>query len=187
VRPGIAKPGEARTDLEIFAQLANRLGRTVSYTGPAAIFAELASGVPGYAGIEFNAIGSRGVVWGGENLEPATRKVVPVAGGTPASGPYQLVTGSALYHSGTVSTRAKGPLAVVPEPYVELGSEDANALGVEDGDPVTVKSGGVELKLKAKVGKRLPKGVLFAPYHFPEAELNRLYKGEAAVAVDVSK
>jgi NADH-quinone oxidoreductase subunit G len=187
VRPGIAKPGEAKTDYEIFALLAARLGRTLSYTGPAAVFAELAAATPGYAGITFDGIGPQGAVWGGEILAPQQKKVVPVAGGKPLSGPFQLLTGSALYHSGTISTRAKGPLAVVPEPYLELGREDAAALKVEEGELLKIKGNGVEIQLKAKIGTRLPQGVLFAPYHFAAAGINRIYQGEAAVTVEVSK
>jgi len=97
------------------------------------------------------------------------------------------VTGSALYHSGTVSTKAKGPMAVLPEPYLEVSREDAKALSVVDGDLVKVAGNGTELKLKVKVGNRLPKGVVFAPYHFAEANVNRLYKGEPVIAVTVSK
>ncbi len=110
-----------------------------------------------------------------------------VSGGSAVEGEFQLVTGSALYHSGTVSTRAKGPMAVLSEPYLELGREDAKALSVVDGDLIKVSGNGAELKLKAKVANRLPKGVVFAPYHFAEANLNRLYKGEAVIAVKVSK
>ncbi len=187
VRPGIAKPGEAKTDYEIIALLAARCGSTVSYTGPAAVFAEIAVTVPEYQGITFADLGPQGIVWGGETLTPAFKKVIPVAGGTPVQGTFQLVTGSALYHSGTMSTRATGPLAVIPEAYLELGREDAGTLGVQEGDLLKVKGNGVELKLKAKVGNRLPKGLVFAPYHFPAAELNRLYQGEAAVAVEISK
>jgi predicted molibdopterin-dependent oxidoreductase YjgC len=46
---------------------------------------------------------------------------------------------------------------------------------------------GAELKLKVKVGNRLPKGTIFAPYHFADAQINRLYKGEAVISVKVSK
>jgi predicted molibdopterin-dependent oxidoreductase YjgC len=102
-------------------------------------------------------------------------------------GDFRLVTGSALYHSGTMSTKARGPMAVLAEPYVELSREDAKALSVVDGDLLKVAGNGVELKLKAKVGNRLPKGLLFAPYHFAEAQVNRLYKGEAVIPVKVSK
>jgi predicted molibdopterin-dependent oxidoreductase YjgC len=187
VRPGIPLPGQARTDGTIFAALIEKLGGKLAFTGPAAIFAEIARNVPAYSGINFNGIGAQGVVWGGEVLVPPRRRLQPVGGATPVEGAFQLLTGSALYHSGTVSTRAKGPQAVVSAGYVEFGREDAKALQLKDGDLVKVAGNGVELQLKAKVGNRLPKGVLFAPYHFAAAGINRLYKGEAAVAVTVSK
>ncbi|PLX73504.1 MAG: NADH dehydrogenase (quinone) subunit G [Desulfuromonas sp.] len=187
VHPGITSPGEAKTDYAIFELLANKLGAGLSYTGPAAVFAALANEVDAYKGVEFNAIGAQGVVWGGEELKAATKKVVPVKGAAAVDGKFVLLTGSALYHSGTVSTHAKGPVAVVPEAYVEFGSEDATVLQVADGDMIKIKANGAEVQLKAKVDKRLPQGVVFAPYHFAEAGLNKLYKGEAAIAVEVSK
>lgn len=187
VRPGIAKPGQARTDAAIIAALSELLGDKLTFTGPAAIFAEISRTVPAYAGINFNTIGAQGVVWGGEILAPQKRRLQPAAAATPVAGDFKLLTGSALYHSGTVSTHAKGPLAVVDEAYVELGRADAKALQIKDGDMVKVSGNGVELRLKAKVGNRLPQGVLFAPYHFAAAGINRLYKGEAAVPVTVSK
>ena len=187
VRSGIKSPGEARTDGAILAALAGKLGSSLSFTGPAAIFAEIGKEVPAYAEFNFNEIGPQGVVWGGETLQPVSRKLLAVAGGAVVDGEFRLVTGSALYHSGTVSTRAKGPMAVLAEAYVELCREDAAQLQVADGDLVKVSGNGAELKLKVKVGNRLPKGVVFAPYHFAEAQVNRLYKGEAAVPVKLTK
>jgi NADH-quinone oxidoreductase chain G len=187
VRRGIPSPGEARTDGAIFAALASKLGKTVAFTGPAAIFAEIGKQVPAYAEFDFNEIGPQGVVWGGETLQPSKRRLVVAGAGKTAEGEFKLVTGSALYHSGTISTKAKGPMAILAEPYVELGREDAKELKVADGDLVKVAGNGVELQLKAKVGNRLPKGVLFAPYHFAEAQINRLYKGEAVISVKISK
>ncbi len=187
VRRGIPSPGEAKADGAIFASLAGKLGNSLSFTGPAAIFAEIGKETPAYAEFNYNEIGPQGVVWGGETLQPATRKLVAVSGGVAAEGDFQFVTGSALYHSGTVSTKAKGPTAVLAEAYVEFSREDAKELEVVEGDLVKVAGNGVELKLKAKVDNRLPKGVLFAPYHFAEAQVNRLYKGEAVIAVKVSK
>ncbi len=187
VRPGITSPGEARTDEAILTAVADKLGNSLAFTGPAAIFAEIGKDVPAYAEFNFNEIGPKGAVWGGETLQPASRKLVAVSGGATAEGDFKLVTGSALYHSGTVSTKAKGPMAVCPEPYVELCREDAAELKVADGDLVKVAGNGTELKLKVKVDNRLPKGVVFAPYHFADAQVNRLYKGEAVIPVKVTK
>jgi len=187
VRPGVKSPGEAQSDYSIFTQLTAKLGSALSYTGPAAVFAALAQENPAYAGTEFSAIGPQGVVWGGETLVPSRKQLTPVAGGQPVEARFQLVTGSALYHSGTTSTRAKGPLSVIPEAYVEVGREDAAELQLKEGDLLTIKGNGAEVKLKAKIDNRLPKGVLFAPSHFAGTGLNRLYRGAAALAVEVSK
>lgn len=187
VRQGIPLPGEAKTDFAIFEMLSARLGKQVSYTGPQAVFTQLAGTVLGYAGTDFNTIGPQGVVWGGETLSPSRKKVIPAKGSELVQSTYQLVTGSTLYHSGTVSARAQGPLAVVANAYVEVGREDAAALQVKEGDLLSIRANGTEIKLPVKVDSRLPKGVLFAPYHFPAAGLNRLYKGEAALAVEVGK
>lgn len=182
VRRGVSSPGEARTDLAIIGDLNVRLGGKADLANPATLFAAIST----YAGIDFAAIGPQGTVWGGETLAPRQRKLVAVAGVQPLDGTV-LVTGSALYHSGTLSTHATGPNAVVSEPYLELGREDAAALQIKEDDIVTIKGNGVELKLKAKVANRLPKGVVFAPYHFAAAGLNRLWRGESAVSVQISK
>ncbi|PLY00434.1 MAG: NADH dehydrogenase (quinone) subunit G [Desulfuromonas sp.] len=187
VRPGITSPGQAQTDLEIFQKISAVMGAPLTYTGPEAVFSALKADVSAYADIEFNAIGAQGTVWGGETLQPSKKAVVAVEGGKPVAAPFQMVTGSALYHSGSVSTRAKGPLAVIPEAYAELSEADAKDLGVEEGAPVKVSAKGTDLVLKAKVDKRLPKGVVFVPYHFAEAGLTRIYAGEAVIPVEVSK
>ncbi|MDT8440609.1 MAG: NADH-quinone oxidoreductase subunit NuoG [Desulfuromonadales bacterium] len=187
VRPGIKSPGQAKADGDIFSALTSLLGGRVSFAGPAAVFAEIGRQNSAYAEFDFNAIGPQGAVWGGETLQPTRRTLVPVAASAPLAAEFQLVTGSALYHSGTTSTRAKGPLAVVDKAYVELARQDAGRLGIAEGDLVKVAANGVELKLPAKVDIRLPQGVIFVPYHFADAGLNRLHRGEAAIAVSVSK
>ena len=187
VRAGAPCPGHAKTDGAIFSALDARLGGGLAFTGPAAIFAEIGKEAQAYAAFDFNEIGPQGAVWGGETLQPAKRKLGPVTAAPVVEGEYRLVTGSVLHHSGTTSTHAKGPLAVIPEAFVEMGRDDAAALGIKDGELVKVSGNGVELQLKAKIDVRMPKGVLFAPYHFRDAGLNRLYRGETAVPVKVSK
>lgn len=186
LNPGITSPGQAKTDFAIFQDLLSRLG-VDSPASEAAAFAALAAATPGYEMVSLDMVGEQGYVWGGETLAPETRNLVAVEGGRALESRYQLVVGSALYHSGTTSLHAKGPMAVVSEPYIEFGREDAAELKVVDGDIVKLKASGGEIAAKAKVDRRLPKGVLFAPYHFGSLNLNRIYSGQAAIAVEVSK
>lgn len=183
LRPGITSPGEARTDFAILKQLLEACGGSAPET-PAEAFKNLASTTAGYEMVNLEMVGPQGYVWGGDILQPETRKLVPVSGATETTGRYQLLVGSTLHHSGTMSTRAKGPMAVVSEPYIEVGREDANELKLNEGDLLKLKAAGGEIKAKVKVDRRLPKGVLFAPYHFAELELNRIYLGQPAIAVE---
>ncbi len=186
LRPGIKSPGEAQTDFAILRQLLDLLGHVAPAT-VASAFAELGREVSAYAGIELAQVGAQGYVWGGETLAPQKRQLVPVAGGQALDVPYQLLVGSALYHSGTVSVHARGPQAVVPEAYIEVCREDAKALALGDGDRIrlTAQEGAIEAVVK--IDRRLPQGVLFAPYHFAELGLNRIYQGQPAIAVTPTK
>jgi len=91
-----------------FRRLIEKLGGKLAFTGPAAIFAEIARNVPAYSGINFNGIGAQGVVWVARCWCHPRRRLQPVGGATPVEGAFQLLTGSALYHSGTVSTAPRG-------------------------------------------------------------------------------
>ncbi len=186
LRTGIKSPGEAKTDFAIFQQLLKKLQKVAPAT-PAAAFGELTTEISGYAGILYEQIGAQGQVWGGETLVPAKKNLVAVAGIVPMQADYQLLVGSALYHSGSVSTRSKGPMSVCPEPYIELGREDAATIGVATGEMIQIKADGHVIQAKAKVDNRLPKGVLFAPYHFGELGLNKIYKGQPVIAVEPAK
>ena len=90
--------------------------------------------------------------------------------------PFILTTGRILfqYHTGTMSRKSKPLEAVAPEPFVEISEQDAIQMGVEDKDKVTVKSRRGSITLKAKVGDRVDKGVLFIPFHYKEASANQL-------------
>ncbi|WP_020674782.1 NADH-quinone oxidoreductase subunit NuoG [Geopsychrobacter electrodiphilus] len=186
LHPGIKSPGQAKTDFAIFQALLTGFGAAVPAT-EAAAFMALAATTPGYEMVGLEMIGDQGYVWGGETLVPEIRNLVAVTGGKALEAKYQLVVGSALYHSGTTSVHAKGPMSVVSEPYIEFGREDAAELKIVDGQQVKLKAAGGEISAKAKVDRRLPKGVLFAPYHFGSLKLNRIYNGQASIAVEISK
>jgi predicted molibdopterin-dependent oxidoreductase YjgC len=112
---------------------------------------------------------------------PQTTTVVPEAGR------LALVTGSVLYHSGTLSQYGEGPMHVCPEGYVEISRKDALQYKIADNDLVTVSSATGSLRLKTKVTLRMPEGVVFAPYHFSASPVNTVWSGAAVTMVTLAK
>ena len=185
VNRAIKPVGQARSDFAVLNALYAALSGQEPYADPARVFAEIAAAVPGYTGLTLDALGDAGVV------RPVTNvpKLVAVAAAplTGEPGKLALVTGSALNHCGTLSRFGEGPMYVCPEGYIELGREDARSLKIADAEYVTVRSAAGEVKLKAKVGGRLPQGVVFAPYHFGEQSINTLTDGAPVTWVSIAK
>ncbi|MBI1922074.1 MAG: molybdopterin-dependent oxidoreductase [Geobacter sp.] len=185
VNRAIKPVGQAKSDFEIFNTLYVNLSGKPAVADPKAAFAEITASVPAYAGLTYETLGDAGVV-----VVPAmTPKfaVAPGAAPTAEVGKMALVTGSALYHCGTMSLYGEGPMHVCPAGYVEIGREDAKRLTVQDDDLVTVTSAAGAVKLKVKVGSRMPEGVVFAPYHFADQSVNSIASGESVTWVTISK
>ncbi|HEU0265397.1 MAG TPA: molybdopterin-dependent oxidoreductase, partial [Geobacterales bacterium] len=184
INRAMAPVGKSRSDFEILNDLLAKLGKA-TYASVADAFAALAKVVPAYAGLTLGTIADVGKLVAG----PLSLKLVPVTGSVTAveGGKYALVTGSALYHNGTLSRFGEGTTAVSPEGYLELGKEDAASLGIVDGVRLKVTSASGEVTLPAKVSNRLPKGVVFAPYHFGGQSINTVAVGAAVTPVSISK
>jgi len=184
VKQAIRPIGLAKSDFEILNTLNSALGAK-KYGCQSELFAEIAAAVPAYAGLTQGALGDTG------KLLPVavTPKLVPVAAQAPASvaGKFALITGSALYHSGTMSRFGEGPMLVCPNSYAEFCEADAAALKLAEGDTITVKSDTGSVSLAVKVGRRVPKGVVFSPYHFGEGSINSITDGAAVTWVSVAK
>ena len=85
--------------------------------------------------------------------------------------PFCLTTGRVLYHwHGAEMTRRSRPLTTLyPESLVEISREDATRLGIEDSDTVRVVSRRGEMIATAAIGDRVPPGLIFGNFHFPDA------------------
>lgn len=185
VRQAIKPIGLSKSDFEIFNELCAVVGGESRFAQPAEAFAEIGKTVPAYAGLTLEMLGDSGVIY----QTTCAPRFVPAKAelSVAESGKMALVVGSSLYHCGTLSLYGEGPMYVCPEGYVELNRDDAQNLGVAEDDSLTVKSATGEVKLKAKVGSRLPQGVVFAPYHFAEQSVNALTDGAAVTWVSISK
>jgi formate dehydrogenase alpha subunit len=166
------------------------------YAAPAEIMDEIASLTPQYAGVSFSRLDR------GENLHwPVPSPGHP---GTPIlhrerfaigrgrfhvvehAGPHEppdreyplvLTTGRVLYHwhGGEMTRRSPGLNVLCPHPEVEIHPADARRYGVAEGAPVRLASRRGELVARAWVTDRVPEGVVFGNFHFPdEGNVNNL-------------
>ncbi len=62
----------------------------------------------------------------------------------------------------------------VKELYIEVNPVDAAAMGVSEGEKVTVASRRGEVTGAAKITDRVPEKMVFLPFHFGEASANLL-------------
>ena len=87
-----------------------------------------------------------------------------------------LNTGRMLqhWHTGSMTRRTKALDAIEPEAFVGVHPDDAQRLGVTDGQRVTVSSRRGTITLKARISTKETKGGLFIPFHFREAAANLL-------------
>lgn len=186
VKPAIRKGVQAKTDFEVFSDLLARLGGQSAAT-PAAQFAEIAASTPGYTGMSYAGL-QKASDFAQVAVTPAL--VVPKTGAQCCSveqGKLALVTGSSLYHSGTLSQYGEGPVHVCPEAYIEVSRADAASMKVVEGDVLTVTSTSGSIQLKAKVTARMPAGVVFAPYHFSVSSINEIWSGAPVTSVTILK
>jgi len=194
VRKALDPPGDARQDWEVICELATRMGFPMSYEDPGAIMDEIASVTPIYGGMAYDRLDGVGLQWPcADRSHPGTLylhkgefkrgkgKFHPTPYRDPAELPddeYPLIltTGRFLYHfhTGTLTRRSEGLEHICPGGTVEISPEDAVALGIGDGDLVTVASRRGEVLAKAAVTDRSPKGTVFMAFHFREAAANIL-------------
>lgn len=185
VKPAIRRNVKCKTDFEIFTALIAKLGGQAP-ASPSAVFAEISSNTPGYSGMSYVSLRNEGV-FAPVNVTP--KLVVPKSASSVSaeSGKLAMVTGSALYHSGTLSQFGEGPMHVCPESYVEISRKDAARIKIVDKDLVSVSSSSGSIKLAAKVTPRMPEGVVFIPYHFTAAPVNAIWSGDAVTMVSIAK
>ena len=200
-RQALNPPGNARQDLEIIVDMANRLDLPWNYgTGEsavAAVFDEMRHTMPSIGGITWERLqaedsvtypcvneGDPGdsVVFVESFPTPTGKAVFVPADIIPANErpdneyPMVLITGRQLEHWHTGSmTRRSGVLdAIEPDPVASLHPLDLVALGVKPGGLITIQSRRGKVSLYARADESSPRGAVFVPFCYYEAAINKL-------------
>jgi formate dehydrogenase major subunit len=194
-------PGDARQDLWIIQQLANRLGCGWSYTGPesgvAEVYEEMRQAMNSIGGITWERLQHQSSVTypcrteddPGQSVvftenfptQDGRGKFVP-ADLIPANErpdkdyPLVLITGRQLehWHTGSMTRRASVLDAIEPQAVGSVHPLDLDAIGALPGDVITVASRRGEIALVARADDGTPRGSVFIPFAFYEAAANLL-------------
>jgi len=90
--------------------------------------------------------------------------------------PMVMSTGRVLYHwhGGQMTRRSQGIMQVYGETLVEVNPMDAAKMGINGKNTVRVTSRRGSIEAQAWVTDRVPPGMVYANFHFPEASANEL-------------
>lgn len=90
--------------------------------------------------------------------------------------PWVLNTGRVLYHwhGGEMTRRSSGLLEIYDRPMVEVNPEDAQRIGLNGKKQLRITSRRGSIEAEAWITDRVPPGMVFANFHFPDASANQL-------------
>jgi formate dehydrogenase major subunit len=198
VRKALDPPGQAKPDLEIVALLAKALGHDWGIPTAEEAWNELRSLSPMHAGMTYSRLESMGgIQWPCPNethpgelflhsrlwkdpIEGASAPFIPTEWEEPVDRltddyPLRMTTGRYLdsFNTGVQSGGFDSPIRIGGT--LDLSAEDADRLGIEQGDMVKVSSRRGEISVPARIDGGLRGGLVFMSIHDAEAaDVNRL-------------
>ncbi|SFC35422.1 formate dehydrogenase subunit alpha [Massilia yuzhufengensis] len=196
-RQAIDPPGEAKQDLWIIQQMANRLGLPWDYQHVSEVFDEMRRMMASIGGITWERLERNGAVvypcmnegdigqpvvftelfpreGGRARFVPAD--IIPADERPDADYPMVLITGRQLehWHTGSMTRRATVLDAIEPDPVALVHPLDLERMGITPGAPITIASRRGEVVLYARADDSSPVGAIFVPFCYYEAAINRL-------------
>ena len=189
--------GEAMADWKIICRLAGRMGFEKAFTYPheEAIFYEIREMVPSYAGLSPERLQNKpgGTPWpclaaddpgtpilhtqsfnrpgGKARMMPA--EYIPPAETPSDEYPLMLTSGRVVlhYNAGAMTRRTRSLREREPELFVQVNPQTAESYGIRNQTEALVTTRRGDAKARVRITRRIPPGVLFMPFHFPEMNL----------------
>jgi formate dehydrogenase major subunit len=201
-RQAVEPPAQAKADLWIIQQIAKGMGLKWSYKGEhhgvAEVYEEMRQAMHEViSGISWDRLVRKSSVTypclseedpgeptvfkehfatadGRVNLVPAD--IIPANERPDANFPFVLITGRQLehWHTGSMTRRATVLDAIEPEATASMCGADMLALGLIEGDVMTLASRRGEVCLRVRRDDGTPKGSVFVPFAYYEASANLL-------------
>ncbi len=196
-RRALDPPGNARQDLDIIQDIAQRLGLDWHYADVESVFVEMRQAMASIGGISWQRLErDSSVTYPCTSEDDPGQPVVfqddfPTASGrgrfVPArlisadelpdkDFPYVLITGRQLehWHTGAMTRRSRVLDAIEPEPVINIHPEDLAGIGGTEGDLLRVVSRRGELIAYARADSSMQREEIFIPFCYQEAAANLL-------------
>ncbi len=201
-RQAIPSPGDAKADLWIIQEIANRIGLSWNYSGPEEVFEEIRKAVPSMAGITWERLEKEDsltypLTQEGDPGEPVIFKngIFPTEDGkgrfVPAdyieaaelpddAFPYIFVTGRQLehWHTGSMTRHSRVLDALEPGPCIIIHPKDLAKLGLKTGDTLVIESRRGKIAVTGRADEHILEGVVMMPFTFNEAAANLITNAE---------
>jgi len=203
LRKAVDPPGDARDELWIISEIARRLGRDFGHPSAEDAWNEVRSLASNFAGMSYARLDALdGIQWPcTSETDPGTKFLHARLWETPVGGPrapfsvvehedpvempddeypLMLTTGRRLesFNTGVQSGGYDSPLHRGES--VDMSPEDAEALGVDDGDSVRITSRRGSVVAPAHIDEGLRRGVVFMTLHFPDDVLTNVLTIDAS-------
>jgi NADH-quinone oxidoreductase subunit G len=188
VRPSAARPGDIRPNWGVLAELSLTLGHDTGIGSQPSAFAALTEAVPFYSAITDSDIAGRGIRWqdtpAGANApapqeasgEGSPETLRDSGSGEPSPEALTLGTYRDLW-AGPI-TELNPPLKFLqPQQRLELSVSDAEQMGLESGDHVSVSQNSTSVRARVAIKERVQNGVCFLIEGTAEDNANGLLEG----------
>ena len=196
-RQAVNPPGDARQDLWILQEIANRLGCNWNYNGPEDVFNEMRQAMGSIAGMTWDRLENEdSLTYPLENIGDPGQPIIFTDGFPTATGrgrfvpaeyihadempddeyPLIFITGRQLehWHTGSMTRHSPTLDAIEPDPVVSAHPDDLLKLGVEPGGLITIESRRGKITAYARAEMGIQKGSLFMAFCYNEASANMI-------------
>ena len=197
-RQAIEPPGEAKQDLWIIQEIANRMGLNWNYETTKDVFNEIRVATPSMAGITWERLEkvdslTYPLTNVGDPGEPIIFKdgIFPTQDGKGSfiaadytepdelpnnDFPFVFITGRQLehWHTGTMTRHSRVLDAIEPGPCILINPEDLKLFSLKSGDMLVIESRRGKIAATTRADEGMQKGVVMMPFSFNEAAANLL-------------
>jgi NADH-quinone oxidoreductase subunit G len=185
--PAVHALGESQPDWRILTQIGRKLNLSLEDSSAAGIFLEISEQIPGYSGLNYQElaktepqwppVGGADLYYGGTTydnhqglgiqLQPTTQRGEPFdvrwsePKKMPTRGKLWLIPVEKLYDRAITIQTSSILEPRIALPQIRINPHDAERLGIESGNAVSVRINGSSYKAPALVEERVPKGQVF--------------------------